>query len=253
MYDKCMVLTRSDKTKILLFALIIIALLALLPLFLPFYKDIEYFLSSSPLLGPLVYGLLMIGAILIAPIPASPLAIMAGKIFGPWQGMLYTLIAATLGAIIAFILARYFLGEVARNHLKSYTWYKKFSNMGEYKIAYLIALTRLMPQVSFDLVSYASGLTRIRLSFFALATFIGMIPIVFLLSFLGSFLQSYQEIILVVLLTLFIIFLTRKIKRFPKPSLSPQQADEVLRSASRRKSLISNWRSKLQGITPSLK
>ena len=211
-YYKYMVINYSDKIKILLFSLFIIALLALIPLILPFYEDIEYFLGSSPLLGPLVYGLLMIGAILIAPIPASPLAIIAGKVFGPWQGMLYTLIAATLGAIIALTLARYFLGEVARNHLKSYNWYKKFSNLNEYKIAYIIALTRLMPQVSFDLVSYAAGLTRIRLSLFTLATFIGMIPIVFILSFLGSFLQPYQEIILVILLTIFIIFFLRKIK-----------------------------------------
>ena len=217
-----MVINYSDKIKILLFSLFIIALLALIPLILPFYEDIEYFLGSSPLLGPLVYGLLMIGAILIAPIPASPLAIIAGKVFGPWQGMLYTLIAATLGAIIALTLARYFLGEVARNHLKSYNWYKKFSNLNEYKIAYIIALTRLMPQVSFDLVSYAAGLTRIRLSLFTLATFIGMIPIVFILSFLGSFLQPYQEIILVILLTIFIILFLRKIRITKKNNLNSE-------------------------------
>jgi predicted RNase H-like HicB family nuclease len=42
-----------------------------------------------------------------------------------------------------------------------------------------------------------------------------------------------------------------KIKRFPKPSLSPQQADGVLRSASRRKSLTLHLeRSKLRGIKP---
>src|SRR3989338_2848649 len=221
-YYKYMVINYSDKIKILLFSLFIIALLALIPLILPFYEDIEYFLGSSPLLGPLVYGLLMIGAILIAPIPASPLAIIAGKVFGPWQGMLYTLIAATLGAIIALTLARYFLGEVARNHLKSYNWYKKFSNLNEYKIAYIIALTRLMPQVSFDLVSYAAGLTRIRLSLFTLATFIGMIPIVFILSFLGSFLQPYQEIILVILLTIFIILFLRKIRITKKNNLNSE-------------------------------
>ena len=45
-----------------------------------------------------------------------------------------------------------------------------------------------------------------------------------------------------------------KIKRFPKPSLSPQQADGVLRSASRRKSLIFHLeRSKLRGIQPKWK
>ncbi len=43
------------------------------------------------------------------------------------------------------------------------------------------------------------------------------------------------------------------IKRFPKPSLSPQQADGVLRSASRRKSLTSNWAQQAAGIIPNLK
>ena len=221
-YSKCMAFKYPEKIKLIFFTLLIITLLTLLPWIIPFYEDVEYFLGSSPLFGPFVYGLLMIGAILIAPIPASPLAIIAGKVFGPWQGMLYTLVAATLGAIIAFTLARYFLGETALNHLKSYNWYKKFSNLNESKIAYIIALTRLMPQVSFDLVSYAAGLTRIRLSLFTLATFIGMIPIVFILSFLGSFLQPYQEIILVILLTIFIILFLRKIRITKKNNLNSE-------------------------------
>jgi uncharacterized membrane protein YdjX (TVP38/TMEM64 family) len=163
----------------------------------------------------------MIGAILIAPLPTSPLALLAGSVFGPWKGMLYTLLAATLGALAAFLIARYFLGDLARRHLKSYTWYEKIEHAEEWRIALAIAATRLMPHISFDFVSYAAGVTRIRPSLFALATLIGMIPVVFLLSFFGALLQPYIEIALLVLLAAFIVAVfcrARKLKNRKKHS-----------------------------------
>lgn len=208
-----MALTHAEKHKVIALAVIGIALLALAPLIVPLYRNTESLLHTSPTLGPFIYTALMVGAVLIAPIPASPLAILAGSIFGPWKGMLYTLIAATLGAIAAFFIARYFLGDFARRRLKSYAWYRKINHVNEWRIALAIAATRLMPQVSFDLVSYAAGLTRIRPALFALATCIGMIPIVFLLSFFGALLQPYSEILLVVLLALFAGALLYKLMR----------------------------------------
>lgn len=195
-----MAFTNTERQKGTALIVLIIVLLALLPVLLPFYRGAEYFMRSSPLWGPLIYAALMMGAVLIAPIPASPLAILAGSVFGPWKGMLYTLIAATLGALLAFFIARYFLGDLVRRHLKSYAWYQKIDHPDEWRIALAIAATRLMPHVSFDIVSYAAGLTRIRPSLFALATFLGMIPVVFLLSLFGAFVQPYLEIVLLVLL-----------------------------------------------------
>ena len=199
-----MAFSRAEKQRLLLLVLAVILVLASLPWLLSAYRLAEAFIRASSLLGPILYMVFMIGAILIAPLPASPLAILAGQVFGPWLGMLYTLVAATLGALIAFTIARFFLGSVARNHLKSYSWYKKVKQVSEYHLAYLIGATRLMPQISFDLISYAAGLTKIRASLFTLATFIGMIPIVFVLSFFGYLLQPYQELMLLVLLALFI-------------------------------------------------
>ena len=209
-----MAFSGAEKQRLLLLVLAVILVLASLPWLLSAYRLAEAFIRASSLLGPILYMVFMIGAILIAPLPASPLAILAGQVFGPWRGMLYTLVAATLGALIAFTIARFFLNELARNHLKSYTWYKKIENTDEYSIAYMIALTRLMPQISFDLISYAAGLTKIRASFFTLATFIGMIPIVFVLSFFGYLLQPYQELMLLVFLGLFLIYIIyKKIKK----------------------------------------
>lgn len=188
-------------------ALLVLAVLSF-PLLRESYGRAELTLRTMPLyLAPLLYMLLLIIAILISPIPSSPLAILAGAVFGPWLGMLYTLIGATLGATFAFTLARYFLNDSFKERLHVFHWYRVLEKTEERKIAYLIGITRLLPQVSFDLVSYAAGLTSVSMRTFALATFLGMIPIVALLSFFGAFIEQYETAMLIVLVVLFALTL----------------------------------------------
>lgn len=171
------------------------------------YERAEQILRAMPLAAPFLYMLLMIVAIVISPIPSSPLAIMAGALFGPWLGMLYTLISATLGAMLAFSIARFFLYNTLKQRLHAFQWYRVLEKTEERKIAYVVGITRLLPQVSFDLVSYAAGLTSVSMRAFALATFLGMIPIVALLSFFGAFIERYETVMFAVLLALFVLTL----------------------------------------------
>lgn len=181
------------------------------------YQQAEDALKSAGAFAPLLYMLLMIGAILISPIPSLPLAILAGALFGPWKGMLYTLVGATLGAMAAFALARFFLYDTLKKRLHTFHWYRVLEKTEEQKIAYVIGITRLLPQVSFDLVSYAAGLTSVSMRAFALATFLGMIPIVALLSFFGALLQPYETLMLAVLAIAFILSLVLWIAKGKKP------------------------------------
>jgi uncharacterized membrane protein YdjX (TVP38/TMEM64 family) len=155
----------------------------------------------------------MILAILISPIPASPLAIIAGIVFGPYLGMFYTLVSATIGAVLALLISRFFLQDFLEKRFKKNKAYKKMIFLSENKIAYFIFLTRLMPQVSFDFISYLAGLTHIRVWKFALATFLGMIPIVFVLTFFGYLISPYKIFALAILFALFIIYSIYKIIR----------------------------------------
>ncbi|HLC53302.1 MAG TPA: TVP38/TMEM64 family protein [Candidatus Nanoarchaeia archaeon] len=197
--------------KIAIAALLVIFAIIMFPTLVQWYARIDEAIRSAGAYGPLLYGAAMIIAILIAPLPASPLAILAGSVFGPWRAMMYTLIAATLGALIAFLLSRYLLRDYFKKYYESSKWYKKLEGKNDMNIAYLIFLTRLMPQVSFDIISYLAGLTRIRILLFTLATFLGMIPIVLVLSFFGHILADYQEIMLIILAALFVIYLVYKI------------------------------------------
>lgn len=56
--------------------------------------------------GPVLMVGLMIAAIVMSPIPSGPIAMVAGAAFGPALGTIYVAIGATLGAIIAFLIAR---------------------------------------------------------------------------------------------------------------------------------------------------
>lgn len=50
----------------------------------------------------------------------------------------------------------------------------------------VVFITRLIPVVSFDMVSYGAGLTKMSLSWFSLATFLGMLPLTFVYNNFGA-------------------------------------------------------------------
>jgi len=198
----------------------IIVLVSLLVVTLVFFKKIFVLYENvEPLIqspyGVVIYMVLIVLAILIAPIPTSPLVILAGITFGPWKGMIYTLISATIGAVFAFLISRFFLGEIIRKKVENNVFYKKIKGKDNKNILRIILITRLMPQVSFDLVSYVAGLTGIKVISFAIVTFIGMIPIVFLMSFFGYLIEPFLSWILgflIIALVLYIIYLLKKRK-----------------------------------------
>ena len=195
-------------TKIIILIILIITTLVFLPKISSLYENAESIIQSP--YGVIIYMIMMIIAILIAPIPASPLAILAGITFGPWKGMFYTLISATIGAVLAFLVARFFFKDIIGKKLENNSFYNKIKGKDNKNI---IFITRIMPQVSFDLVSYAAGLTRINVVAFAIVTFIGMIPIVFLMSFFGYLIEPFISWFLAALLIVLLIYILYLLRR----------------------------------------
>jgi len=99
----------------------------------------------------------------------------------------------------------------AIEHFENNDFYKKLKGKKNHNIAYIVLITRLMPQVSFDAVSYLAGLTGLNIGIFALVTFLGMIPIVLVLTFFGVFLEPYRMILGIVLFAAFIFYMAYKI------------------------------------------
>jgi uncharacterized membrane protein YdjX (TVP38/TMEM64 family)/Fe-S oxidoreductase len=124
--------------------------------------------------APLVYFCLY----LLAPvffIPGLPITIVGGLSFGPVRGVAYTIFAATAGACLAFLVSRYLARDWVEKKLRSPRW-RKLDAQVESQGWKVVLITRLIPLFPFNLLNYAFGLTNIRFTHYALATFWGMLP-----------------------------------------------------------------------------
>lgn len=136
------------------------------------------------LAGPIVIVVSMALAIVMLPIPSAPIAMASGAVFGHYWGTLYVLIGATLGAITAFLLSRLLGYEILNRWLKG-----KIPELpilqSQNSLMGIVFITRLIPFISFDLISYAAGLSPLRTWRFVLATVAGILPASFLLAHFG--------------------------------------------------------------------
>lgn len=140
--------------------------------------------------GPFLIIALMALAIIMSPIPSAPIALAAGALYGHTEGTVYVLIGAELGAIIAFYIARLLGVDVLQK------WFggRFASNMpgSQNTLMGIVFISRLLPFVSFDIVSYAAGLTSLSFLRFAIATLVGITPTSFLLTHFGSEMASSE-------------------------------------------------------------
>ena len=127
---------------------------------------------------------LMAMAIVFNPVPSAPIALVSGAIYGHTWGTVYIVIGALIGAIIAFYIARLAGRKVVSRFTRKISVPAWVGSQNSMMIAVL--LSRLVPFISFDLISYAAGLTSIKQWRFSVATLIGLMPASFLLAHFGS-------------------------------------------------------------------
>jgi uncharacterized membrane protein YdjX (TVP38/TMEM64 family) len=137
--------------------------------------------------GPLAIIAMMTGAIVLSPIPSGPIALVAGAVYGPFLGTVYVVAGSEAGAIIAFWIARGFGYEVVRRWSRVEPLLERLRRASSQNwLMAIVFASRLVPFISFDAVSYAAGLTPLGFWRFALATFVGVVPISFLLAYFGD-------------------------------------------------------------------
>ena len=109
----------------------------------------------------------------VAFVPGVVFSLAGGALFGPFWGSLWNLAGATLGATLAFLVARYIAGEwVARN---AGGLLKRLID-GVDAEGCFVAFVRLVPLFPFNLSNYVLGLTRIPLHHYVIATLVCMVP-----------------------------------------------------------------------------
>ncbi len=112
------------------------------------------------------------------------LTIAGGLVFGAVFGTLYTVIAATIGASLIFLIARYVLGDTLR--AKAGLALKKMeAGFQANALSYLLVL-RLVPLFPFFLVNLVPAFLSVPLRTFIIGTFFGIIPGTFVFSTVGA-------------------------------------------------------------------
>ena len=135
--------------------------------------------------GPVVFALIYVAATLVLA-PVFLLTVAAGALFGLVQGTIAVSIASTVGAAMAFLVARYFAREKVSEYVKrspKFDAIDKAIDEGGWKI---VALLRLSPAVPFNLQNYAYGLTSIRFWTCVLTSWLFMLPGTFMYVYLGK-------------------------------------------------------------------
>jgi uncharacterized membrane protein YdjX (TVP38/TMEM64 family) len=128
--------------------------------------------------GPLVYIAAVVIEVVVAPIPGTLLYAPAGAIFGGLAGGTYSLAGNVLGAMTATFIARAFGSRITDRleHSALETYVVRVRERG----LLIVALLRLNPLTSSDLVSYAAGLVGIPSWRVGVATLVGMAPLCYL-------------------------------------------------------------------------
>jgi uncharacterized membrane protein YdjX (TVP38/TMEM64 family) len=125
-------------------------------------------------LAPMLFALVYVVATVLL-VPGSILTLAAGALFGIWKGTLIVLLAASAGACLAFLIARYLARERVAARVQRdarFAGIDRAIGASGWKI---VALLRLSPVFPFNLLNYALGLTSVRLRDYALAC-VAMLP-----------------------------------------------------------------------------
>jgi len=135
--------------------------------------SVSVWIAGFGMLAPLLFvASRAVGAIFF--VPGSIMAITAGMAFGPVWGAIYNLIASTIGAVLAFLVARYLASHWVEEKLGGRL--RKIVKGVEQEGWRFVAFVRLVPLFPYNILNYALGLTRIKVSHFTVASLICMIP-----------------------------------------------------------------------------
>lgn len=124
-----------------------------------------------------IYMVLTIVGCVVLALPGITFAVLAGLLFGPWLGTLVCLVATTIGAVMAFLVGRYFLHDSIRPLVMKHQWLKKvlFEDAAR-RDAAMLMITRLVPLFPYNLQNFAYGITDMRLVPYTVYTFLFMLP-----------------------------------------------------------------------------
>lgn len=134
----------------------------------------------------LLWFVLIMALVVVLLLPGVLFTTGAGFVFGVVEGTVAVVLGTTLGAALAFLLARYFVGESVRRYVMSKPWLSVINRGLGSKGFRVVLLTRLVPFFPGKLSNYVFGLSEVSLRDYVLASLLGFIPFSLHNVYLGS-------------------------------------------------------------------
>ena len=166
------------------------------------FTAVREFVASYGGYAALISFLLMVFQSVAAPLPAFLLTFANASLFGWWRGAILSWTSAMAGAAVCFVISRV-LGRDAAERLTSRTGLRQIDTFFEKYGKNTVRICRLLPFMSFDIVSYAAGLTSMSFGAFFIATGIGQLPATLVYSYVGGMLTGGAKLFVTGLFILF--------------------------------------------------
>lgn len=166
----------------------------------------EYILSFG-IWAPVVSFLLMVIQSILVPLPAFIITFANAGLFGWVMGALLSWSSAMVGAALCYGIARLY----GRSVVEKITTSKSLKEVDIFFERYgkwAVLIARLLPFVSFDIVSYAAGLTAMGFWEFFWATGLGQLPATIVYSYVGDMLVGSVKTFVFALLIIFALSAT---------------------------------------------
>jgi len=173
---------------------------------------------SLGILAPLAIILLQAFQTTISVIPSQLTTIVAGFVFGPFLGLLYSLIGAFIGSSLVFFLTRKYGEEIALKFFEKKDMVH-FNVFFRDKKLWALFLARILPIFPNDLVSFTAALTGMKFRNFSLFSTFGFLMQMLLLTYFGSELARGRISVFLLLISLLVgllllvVLFKKRIKR----------------------------------------
>jgi uncharacterized membrane protein YdjX (TVP38/TMEM64 family) len=178
---------KSTLSRLVVLIAIIIALFLTMK-FLPVQQWLRSFSDWVGQMGAagifIFIGVYAVATVLLA--PGAILTIGAGFAFGLLKGFVAVSAGSTLGAALAFLVARFIARDKIEGIARQNDKFRHIDNAIGRQGAKLIFLLRLSPVIPFNLSNYFYGLTSVKFWRYVLASWIGMMPGTFLYVYIGT-------------------------------------------------------------------
>lgn len=172
--------------RIVFIALAIVVIGALVFLKKPVSAALNGALEWVDGLGPAgIAAFIVIYAIAALLFPASVLTLGAGAVFGPIVGTAAVSVASTACACLAFVIGRTVGRDWIKKKMEAYPSFAAVDAAVGKQGFKIVLLTRLSPAFPFTWMNYAYGVTQVKFTTYALASWIGMLPGTFMYVYFG--------------------------------------------------------------------